>query len=382
MHNALLHRRRHILRKAPAASPRPVSFEPRRRSPDCSEAEPRLFGGGAPNAMAPKKRATAAAKLALTMPTPTPLVASANAKYMEVVTQKIQAVHAFVPDLKNAMPITMADGSDIMAFDLGTFGLNYKTTQSYKCGGNMSWLSTTTPTPELPLSETRMTLLKTHFSPPAPCPFLVVGVDKDTTKEELAHAINSNALMLATPVERLHAWWACFADACKAEDTDLVSKFRYFALTAEMHMKHMAKADLSWHAMQHREDVATDFEALRCTPFMRVLNFAAFKDREEAIAGPLPAPELTRRYSEKLKFSVRSEKVTAGWVDMACTFLNRMFNIPRVRDILIEADDLPAGTNPLEGMTKLQCIISKAKTADRISLVVESLLDMRKAGFL
>ena len=83
-----------------------------------------------------------------------------------------------------------------------------------------------------------------------------------------------------------------------------------------------------------------------------------------------------------LKLADSSEKMTAGWVDMACTFANRMWNIPKVQKLLCEADDLPPNTNPLEGTSKLQQIVSKARTPERITMFVESLLDLRKAGFI
>eukprot|EP00969_Alexandrium_andersonii_P101124 4461030-Alexandrium_andersonii.AAC.1 len=59
-----------------------------------------------------------------------------------------------------------------------------------------------------------------------------------------------------------------------------------------------------------------------------------------------------------------------------------MWVIPSVARLLQEAEDLPAGSNPLEGTTKLQAVVSKARTADKIQLVVESIMDSQRAGFL
>eukprot|EP00959_Pyramimonas_sp_CCMP1952_P445124 9320701-Pyramimonas_sp.AAC.1 len=143
----------------------------------------------------------------------------------------------------------------------------------------------------------------------------------------------------------------------------------------------MVNEDFIWKSMQGREDIATDFEALRCTPLMRVLNFGAFKVRQEQ-HGKVSVADLVAKYREHLDLSSRSEKVTVGWVDQACTFLNRMYNIPGVAKLLNEAEDLPSGTNPLEGTSKLQAIIQKARTPDKIMKVVEHVLDAHKSGFL
>ena len=66
---------------------------------------------------------------------------------------------------------------------------------------------------------------------------------------------------------------------------------------------------------------------------------------------------------------------------MATTFINRAFSIPVIRDALIAADDLPAGINPIEGTSKLQAVIHKAKTPQNIELCITMLLDRRYAGF-
>ena len=53
-----------------------------------------------------------------------------------------------------------------------------------------------------------------------------------------------------------------------------------------------------------------------------------------------------------------------------------------MQDILRKAEELKSGTNPLEGLTKLQWIINRAKTPENITLVCEHVLDLRLSGFL
>ena len=258
----------------------------------------------------------------------------------------------------------------------------------YKANVNIAWLSLQSPTPELPLSDKKKEALKALYSGPRPLDGVVnIGLDKDSTAAEVASRIKSCELPLAQPAEKLHAWWAALADAirdadCDGSDDASLAEWLRCCRAQLCVATPLSDGARAWQSMQAREDLATEFEALRTTPLMRVLHFAAFKEALEKARGPQSAQVLTAEYGQRLRLSARSEPITAGWVDSACTFLNRMFALPACRAVLVEADDLPAGTNPLEGTTRLQAIISKAKTAERITLVVEALLDMRKAGFL
>ena len=55
---------------------------------------------------------------------------------------------------------------------------------------------------------------------------------------------------------------------------------------------------------------------------------------------------------------LRNEKLTTGWADMAQTIDNRMLPIPEVMEGLLEAEDFPSGTNPLEGISMLQFLLT------------------------
>ena len=56
------------------------------------------------------------------------------------------------------------------------------------------------------------------------------------------------------------------------------------------------------------------------------------------------------------KFGSNSEKLNPGWIDMANTIDSWMLTIPVVREALLEADDLPVRTNPVEGIPMLQLV--------------------------
>ena len=55
--------------------------------------------------------------------------------------------------------------------------------------------------------------------------------------------------------------------------------------------------------------------------------------------------------------ATKSEKLTPGWADMANTIDTRALIIPEVKEALLEAEDFPTGTNPIEGMSMLQLFV-------------------------
>ena len=190
-----------------------------------------------------------------------------------------------------------------------------------------------------------------YYRRPRRCEKLLVGIDPHVSKKDMLHMSDTCALPVCFSVEHLHAWWAGFAEAVGRDDAEELSEWRRCALSTIVDIHHMTNDDITWQSMQCRENVQTDFEALRCTPLMRMLHFGAFKDRLERASGKgkISAPELLKQYKSHLELSARSEKLTPGWVDNACTILNRMYAIPRVAQLLHAADELPAGTNPLDG---------------------------------
>lgn len=67
-----------------------------------------------------------------------------------------------------------------------------------------------------------------------------------------------------------------------------------------------------------------------------------------------------------MKLSPTSEPITDSFIDAACTVASRMLIIEVVRKALALAEETYGHENPLDSVTKLQAIISKAKSAEAI----------------
>ena len=134
-----------------------------------------------------------------------------------------------------------------------------------------------------------------------------------------------------------------------------------FGLSVEARFMNLPGSAKRFHAMSVREDIMEQHEALRTTPLTRALSFGAFKQSYEAVEGEQSAATLCEKYQQYCSLSPASKsEIKPGFVDTCCAFINRMWSLPKVQAILREAEELPSGTNPLEGLTKLQVSISEA----------------------
>ena len=89
---------------------------------------------------------------------------------------------------------------------------------------------------------------------------------------------------------------------------------------------------------------------------MRILHFSAWKagylKKQKKKIGVLVL--LDEYKTKNSAVATKSEKLTSGWADMANTIDTRMLGITEVKETLLEAEDFPPGTNPIEGMSMLQ----------------------------
>ena len=112
--------------------------------------------------------------------------------------------------------------------------------------------------------------------------------------------------------------------------------------------------------MNYRENLKDMGDILRVTPLMRLIHFSALKSaylKKQKKLQKIGSQALLDAYMEKnTSFGSKSEKLNPGWVNMANTIDSRMLTINVVREALLEADDFPVGTNPVEGISILQLI--------------------------
>ena len=288
------------------------------------------------------------------------VLARENAAYMKKVDADVATVLGKVPELsKTSNPVTVEEGSDISPWSAAEFLKHFKVRKSHRCAFNILWVALTTPTPEIRLSEKKKNELQTIMSKSPDILTIKVHADKDWTEEELKSHITAGLQMLV-PVEPLHAWWGAFAAYVKDNNDEKIQEFSNLALSMPIHIMHLDSVDdCSAESMNFRESLKEMGDILRVTPLMRILHFSAWKaaylKKQKKKIG---AQALLDAYKEKNTiFGSKSEKLNPGWLDMANTIDSRMLSLAEVRDGLLEAEDFPAGTNPIEGISNAKIYI-------------------------
>ena len=301
-----------------------------------------------------------------------------NTAYMKVVNDNRNFVLSKYPELK----------PDQLKFDSGPMLSSYATDEEFELVGFVSVFSMESQVENMPLIEAKMMRYKSHFfsgkRPDKSIAGKLLGVvDKDTTKAELNTLLKNGAVPFAMPIEILHAWWTGFAEAIRNKHKDQKA---WVDACKEHSIKfqHLIEDAAEMKDFQEREDVVEAAANLRVTPLMRIIHIGNVKARlEKASLKIASAKQVKEYYLEKLTPSAsESEAITDGLVDQSCTINNRMLSLPEVRSMLLNAEELPPKTNPLEGTSRLQNLIQKARTPARITIAVEMILDHRKGGLL
>ena len=284
-----------------------------------------------------------------------------NSAYMRKVEAEIGTVLRKVPELaKASQPLTTEQGSDMSPFSFAEFEKLMKERKSYRCAGNISWVAATTPTPEQRLSEKKKNDLQDIMSKRPDMLTIKVHVDKDWSEKDLMSQINNAGLQMMVAVEPLHAWWGAFAVFVKDDNEEKIKEWTSLALSIPIHMVHLDSVDdCSSESMNYRELLQEMGDILRVTPLMRILHWSAWKTgylkkQKKKIGVQVLLDEYKSKNSV---LGSKSEKLNPGWADMANTIDTRMLGITEVKEALLEAEDFPTGTNPIEGMSMLQIII-------------------------
>ena len=119
---------------------------------------------------------------------------------------------------------------------------------------------------------------------------------------------------------------------------------------------------------QGREDIVQDFKSLRVTSFQQICDINYAKMRFEIGREELSSEKLAKKY-EELTWAEGSEPMTPNLIDTALTVHQRILKHPDLFRLLRDADN--EQTNPLDGHSRLQAIISKAATTEGIRWVIQ-----------
>lgn len=235
--------------------------------------------------------------------------------------------------------------------------------------------------PGVPLLKSAVDRLQAHyFASPAPLPLDIVAAVTDGAAA--AKGISERALRVASPPELLFAFIAAVHKDLATDDDARLSKWKDAMLTCPCaFVQVQASAELQLMALQGREDLAKNFETMRYTSVQKMFDVQSVAERIEASSGAANVERVAAHYQEIRFADGAGEKITKEFVDCSMTVLRRLMALPRCANMVMALCD-EGLANPLDSVYKLNKIVSKASTPDKIEWSLELLIDLWRSGAL
>lgn len=232
-----------------------------------------------------------------------------------------------------------------------------------------------------PVKKSKMeNMAATRFKTPAYCADISIAMSKGGDPLKM-----KGSLRRLSPAEPSHAMIMAIRRDVDGGDERTILEWKRICLSTTMIFTEFENNDAFHFAhVQLRENPGIDFELVRHTALQRVLDLAQFHARtlvEKSVR--LTPKSLAQTYSGKLELAEANEKITESLCDMALTVYNRLIlKAPGVFQILLELDETHGMDNPLDKVSKLQMLVQKANTKEKLEFMVPLMIDLFKSGAL
>ena len=130
-------------------------------------------------------------------------------------------------------------------------------------------------------------------------------------------------------------------------------------------------------AFQLRENPLIDSEIVTWTVLQRIQLI----QRERASLPNSSARSLAEHFSS-VEMAKSSESLSPAFIDAACTVHARLLSLPGVMTILESWDDKAGLQSPFNSIWKLETIIHKCKTSEKIAWTLKCIADAMAMGFI
>jgi hypothetical protein len=354
---------------------------------------------------AKKKAVPATVAVAAAAAPPSDVVAAChqNAAWLAEVQQAINViVGKFGADIMTAPPLSIADGGYLAPYDEPQFNVS---SGEYFCGVNIfSAQPLMSLTPNVPIMDIAVKELKPDM--PTMSPSIHVA----------ATGRNTSPLLRVSPEEPVHAVLLRIAErigqTCSDEE---LSGWRSTLLSWPCKFVKGLDTDDSryFYNLNLRESAKMTAKAIGHTASQVIIDIYMFKVRKEAASGPLSAAAVAKLYQDNVRFSDSKEARSSGLVDAAITVFQRLFSFPELSRIVVSLEKarrnqlfhvfvvatakpvfsclrLPVKScveelhldSPFNSVWKLNELVSKCRTTDKLRWVVATVRDLVHAGAL
>ena len=232
----------------------------------------------------------------------------------------------------------------------------------YTCGINLFWCDPLwAPAMGVPIRHTAVDYLQDHyFARPTSMPHVLSIAWED----EAARPPRGSWKSL-TPEELMHAMLGAIARDVSRGDPNVLAAWKRLALstTAELRVFSSPGARLN-RAMQLRENLAGDDEAMTRTTMQRIYEIASLRQLQVHRGEGSSAAKIAELY----KALRTKDPIGASFIDIALTLHNRVLSNPAAERLLLVMDGRPKTANPFNSVNKLQLILNRAHKDEQLLL--------------
>ena len=317
-------------------------------------------------------------------PTVNPAVLTFNATHLEYIRECVRKIeaHPLMEDITRAEPISQADGAREAPLTMDAYTTAMQNSGCAKGGFNFFCLNFMLDplVAHVPVKRKKMEhMAATRFATPT-----------HTTDIHVAMAKNGNPfdmvgkLRMLSPAEPVHAMLMAIRRDIDIGNEEVIRHWRRISLSTCMIFQEFENSEAFHFAhLQLRENPGIDFELVRHSALQRVLDIAQFHTRTFSEKGVRLTPKDLSATYKKLQVAEQSEKITESFCDMAMTVYNRLVvKTPSVFRLLLDHDEAFGMSNPLDSVTKLQALVIKANTKEKLEFMVPLMLDLLQSGAL
>ena len=268
-----------------------------------------------------------------------------NRGYLTKLGNAVQRVlrHPDMADLRSASPLGIADGGSQEPFDSGAYKAAMSCAGEYRCSGAASWINEMySPLLGVPFNfELVMKMANHNFSDPGKLAaedtaFTIAVPSKDFDPQAC-----KGALMLADPLESLHAMWFA-ADRDLSRETqaaDIGLAWSAVFRKATLVFKHLTSdIEIWYHQEQVRQKTITRAGAVTLTALQRIRQVVCLKDKLEQVKGSALTVEEFHKALDRVDYSALSEPVTVNYVKAALEVHEKALSIPAVLDLVLSCE--------------------------------------------
>ena len=192
-------------------------------------------------------------------------------------------------------------------------------------------------------------------------------------------------LYVLSPIEFLHAFLYGLHASLTSGNEQLMQQWRAAALhTSFRFVICEGEDDRHFKAKQLREDAGANYTGVRQTALARIFELVKFRERKERTSGKMTNEDVAKLYAGQVTFSTMtdaSERPTSkDFVENAMSVHRRVLST-KAKELLLAIDEQDM-VNPLDSVSKLITLATKAKTEENIVWSVEMILDYVRCGAL